>query len=316
MQRRHKTFFAAAAVSLALSVTVMTPPAVALEDAILAIVNDELVTLRDLREYVKATYAAMVAEGKSQEEIDQVMLDLEINGLKKLVEDKLLLSKANDMGLAVKDRIVDQKIESLIERYPSEQAFNDALVKNGATMTDVENKIRDQLKIAFVIENQIKSKIYVNPAEVTDFYQQNIDKFMQKERINVESIFIPFDEDKEAAAKDAEVARIMIENGMEFSMVAEKYSKASSLGMVERGQLLPELEKVVFHLKEGEVSDVFEVDTGFYLFKVTQKFTANLAPLEDVENVITQQIYNTKFRERYLAWMEELKQDAYIEIKQ
>lgn len=315
MQRRNK-LLTAVTLTLALVLTPAIRPAVALEDAILAIVNDELVTLRDLREYVKATYAALVAEGKSQEQIDEVMLDLEINGLKKLIEDKLLLSKANDMGLAVKDRIVDDKIETLIERYPSEQAFNDALVKNGATITDVENKIRNQLKIAFVIENQIKSKIYVNPAEVTDFYQDNIDKFMQKERIDVESIFIPFDEDKAAAAKDAEVARIMIENGMEFSMVAEKYSRASSLGTVERGQLLPELEKVVFHLKEGEVSEVFEVDTGFYLFKVTRKYTANLAPLEEVEDVITQQIYNTKFRERYLAWLEELKQDAYIEIKQ
>ncbi len=313
---RLKTILTALLLACGLCLTSLTPTATALEDAILAIVNDELVTLRDLREYVKATYAALVAEGKSQEQIDEVMLDLEINGLKKLIEDKLLLSKANAMGLAVKDRIVDEKIEGLMERYPSEQAFNDALVKNGATMTDVEKKIRDQLKIAFVIENQIKSKIYVNPAEVTEYYNKNIDQFMQKERIEVESIFVPFGEDKNAAKKDISVARIMIENGTPFDEVAEKYSQASSLGTVERGQLLPEIEKEVFHLKQDEISNIIEVETGFYLFKVTKKYTANLAPLADVENVITTKLYNSKFRERYLAWLEELKQDAYIEIKQ
>lgn len=315
MQRINKLLIAFLIGSFIISSS-MASRTMALEDAILAIVNDELVTLRDLRDYVKATYAAMVAEGKSQKEIDGVMLDLEINGLKKLIEDKLLLSKANDMGMAVKDKIVDDKIESLIERYPSEQAFNEALMKNGATMTDVENKVREQLKIAFVVENQIKSKIFVNPAEVTNFYEEHIDKFMQKERIVVESIFIPFDEDKATAEKDIAVARIMLENEMPFSDVAEKYSKASSLGEVERGQLLPEIEKVVFHLKEGEISEVFEVETGFYLFVITKKYTANLAPLEQVEDVITQQIYTTKFREKYLSWLEELKQDAYIEIKQ
>lgn len=313
---RTKTFLLTAIMALGLVFNPFVPPALALEDAILAIVNDELITLRDLRDYVKATYAALIAEGQSQEQIDAAMLDLEINGLKKLIEDKLLLSKAKTMGLSVKDRIVDEKIDSLKKRYPSEQAFNDALVKNGATMTDVENKVRDQLKIAYVIENQIKSKIFVNPAEVTDFYSANIDKFMQKERIEVESIFIPFGEDKSTARKDIKIALIMIQNGSAFADVAEKYSSTSSLGTVERGQLLPEIEKTVFHLKEGEVSDIFEVDAGLYLFMVTKKYTANLAPLKDVEDIITKQIYNTKFRERFLTWLEELKEDAYIEIKQ
>lgn len=314
--QRTKTLVLTTIMALGLVLNTFVPPAAALEDAILAIVNDELITLRDLRDYVKATYAALIAEGQSQEQIDAAMLDLEINGLKKLIEDKLLLSKAKTMGLSVKDRIVDEKIDSLKERYPSEQAFNDALVKNGATMTDVENKVRDQLKIAYVIENQIKSKIYVNPAEVTDFYNTNIDKFMQKERIEVESIFIPFGDDKATAKKDIKIALIMIQNGSDFGDIAEKYSSTSSLGTVERGQLLPEIEKAVFHLKEGEVSDIIEVDSGVYLFMVTKKYTANLAPLEDVEDIITKQIYNTKFRERFLSWLEELKEDAYIEIKQ
>jgi len=288
----------------------------ALEDAILAIVNDELITLKDLKNYIHGTYVAMVTENKSQKDIETVMLDLEINGLNKLIEDKLLLSKANEVGMTVKDKLVEERIQSLQERYASEQQFMEALNKNGATMNDVREKIKDQLKIAFLIEHEIKSKIFVNPQEVTEYYDKNIEQFQKKEKVKVLSIYIPFEGDKDAAKKKANVALELIKNGDDFESVAKEYSKSSSLGVVERGQLLPEIEKVIFHLPEGKHSDIIEIGTGLYLFKVTEKFPSELAALTDVKDSITERIYNEKFRERFLVWLEKLKKNAYIEIKQ
>ncbi|MGE0267244.1 MAG: peptidyl-prolyl cis-trans isomerase [Candidatus Omnitrophota bacterium] len=292
-----------------------TPISFALEDAILAIVNDELITLKDLKNYIHGTYVALVTEGKSKKEIDAVMLDLEINGLNKLIEDKLLLSKANEMGLVVRDKLITDRLQALKDRYPSEQKFTESLIKNGGTLSDVREKITDQLKIAFLIENEIKSKIFVNPQEVTDFYNQNITQFQKKEKVNVKSIYIPFDGNKEEAVKTANIALELIKNGDDFDSVAKDYSKSSSLGMVERGQLLPQIEKVIFHLPEGKHSDIIEIDQGLYIFKVTEKQEAELAPLADVKDFITDRIYNEKFRERFLVWLEKLKKNAYIEIK-
>ena len=176
----------------------------AVEDAILAVVNDELITLKDLRDYVRGTYVSLIAEGKKPQEIDKIMLDLEINGLNKLIEDKLLLSKANEMGLDVKDKLIEDKIDVIKKRYSSEQEFTQALIKNGATMSDLRKKVTEQLKIAFVIEHEVKQKIYVNPKEVTQYYEDNMTKFQDKEKIQVESIFIPFDGDKDGALKTCE----------------------------------------------------------------------------------------------------------------
>lgn len=295
---------------------VFTPISLALEDAILAIVNDELITLKDLKNYIHGTYVALVTEGKSQKEIESVMLDLEINGLNKLIEDKLLLSKANEMGLVVREKLIEDRIQDLKNRYPSEQKFMDALVKNGGTLSDVRDKVTDQLKITFLIENEIKSKIFVNPQEVTDFYNKNIERFQKKEKVNVKSIYIPLEGNKEEAVKKANIALDLIKNGEDFDSVAKDYSKSSSLGLVERGQLLPEIEKVIFHLPEGQASEIVEIDTGLYIFKVSEKFPAELAPLADVKDFITDRIYNEKLRERFIVWLEKLKKNAYIEIKQ
>ena len=112
-------------------------------------------------------------------------------------------------------------------------------MKDGITTTELRKKIRDQLKIDFVVEEEIKSKIYVNPQEVTEFYQQNQDRFLKKEKFNLDSIFIDAKEDKQKAEIRAQEALKLIKQGEDFSAVASQYSQAPSLGVVERGQVLP-----------------------------------------------------------------------------
>ncbi len=301
---------------LMLTGVISPQPTYAVDDAILAVVNDELITLKDLRDYVRGTYVALVAEGRDPEDINKVMLDLEINGLNKLIEDKLLLSKANEIGMNVKEKLIDQKLEEVKGRYNSEQDFMKALVSNGVTVTDLRKKIVEQLKIAFVIDHEVKSKIYVNPQEVTDYYEANMERFQDKEKIFVESIYIPYESNRKDAIKRANVALELIKNGEPFTEVAKEYSKASSLGEVERGQLLPKIEKIVFHLERDKPSDVIEVESGAYIFLVTKKFPAQLASLSDVKDFITEFLFRQKLQNELLSWLENLKKDAYIEIKQ
>jgi len=107
----------------------------------------------------------------------------------------------------------------------------------------------------------------------------------------------------------------MIKKGEDFDSVAKQYSKSPSLGTVERGQLLPQVEKTIFHLPLGENSEIIEVVNGLYIFQISKKLPAELAPIEDVKEFITNQIFNEKFKERFLVFLEKLKKDAYIEIK-
>ncbi len=68
-------------------------------DAIIAIVNDDVITLKDLRQYVAGIASQLRVENKSPEEIQQIMSDYEQKGLDKLIEDKLILAAANDKGI-------------------------------------------------------------------------------------------------------------------------------------------------------------------------------------------------------------------------
>ena len=284
-------------------------------DAIVAVVNDEVITLKDLQDYIHQTYVSLVAQGMSEDQIKDVMSDLESNGLEKLIEDKLILSRANAIGIDVRDKLVDQRMEEIKAKYTSEQIFLDALVKNGSTVTDLRDKILEQLKIKFVIEHEVKSKVFVNPQEVTEFYDGHKDSFQKNPRVNLDSIYITFMEDKEAARKRADEALGLIKGGKDFGEVAKQYSDTPSIGIVEEGQLIPETEKVVFGLMEGEVSGPVETDKGIYIFKLKGKIPAQVAELKEVKARIYDLLFRKKFQERFNQWLDKLKQKAYVDIK-
>ncbi len=294
---------------------VLSPHGLAMDDGIIAVVNDEVITLKDLHDYIRQTYIGLVAEGVRGPQLKDIMLDLEKNGINKLIEDKIILTKANEIGMEVRDKLIDQRVARVKSRYASEQDFLNSLIEHGATVTDLRNKILEQLKIKYVIDHEVKAKIFVNPQEVTDFYEQNKKDFLRKERVNVDSIYIMTDNDKAGAEKKAKEALSFLQEGKDFKTISEQYSDTPSVGIVEKGQFLPEIEDVIFALEEGQISSLVEVESGYYIFKPIGKIPASIASLREVNDTVFNLLYKNKFRQRFTNWLDKLKKQAYIEIK-
>jgi len=289
--------------------------ALAYEDAIISIVNDDIITLKDLKDYAGVVYKQLVIEGRSERQIEQVMRSLEENGIEKLIEDKLILSAASKMGLEVRPEVVEERMEEVRNKYSSEQHFLDALCANGSTITDLRDKIEEQFKIQYMVDMDVKSKIIVNPQEVTDYYDAHQDEFQKPERVRLDSIFIPYGENKDRAGEKAQEALKRVGEGQAFEKVAQEYSSAPSIGMIGKGQMMPAIEDTVFQLEEKAVSPPVETETGIYIFNVLEKLPAETATLDEVKEQISQTLFQEKFKERFREWIAKLKKDAYIEIK-
>lgn len=290
-------------------------PLSAFEDAIVAVVNDEVITARDVQSYLRSTYVNMLTQGVGEEQVAAVMEELQKNGLQKLIEDKLILSRANKAGLEIREELIDQRIKDLQKNYGSEKELVAALVAHGASITDLRNKILEQLKIKYIVDHEVKNKIFVNPHEITDFYEKNLSLFKTKERVFVESIFIAKNSDAAQARSRIDEAIALIQSGQDFIEIAKKYSQLPSVGAVEEGQLKPDFEKAIFALPLLGVSQIVEADDGFYVFKVTGRKSPVTAELKDVKDKIHERIYQMKFKKRFMTWLEGLEKEAYIDIK-
>jgi peptidyl-prolyl cis-trans isomerase SurA len=85
-------------------------------------------------------------------------------------------------------------------------------------------------------------------------------------------------QEKDFAYKKIEGIRKDIIQGSDFSVKAIQYSEdpgsyldGGNLGWIERGEMVPEFEAVVYRLKEGEVSEIFETPFGYHIALVDEK---------------------------------------------
>ena len=86
------------------------------------------------------------------------------------------------------------------------------------------------------------------------------------------------------------------------------------MGIILRSEVLPNFERVLFAMKEGEVSDVVRTRAGFHIIKLVRRLPRIPPPLSQVEKKIRNRIFQEKVTARMRRWMEELKKKAYIEV--
>ena len=287
----------------------------AMEDSIVAVVNEDIITLSDLKDYLSAVYFQLKSDGKSPAQIEAMMKDMEGDGIKRLVEDRLILSEAKKKGVEIRPDLINKRVDDIKKQYSSEQEFLNAIMRDGFTVTDLKRKVEDQFKVKFLVEEEVRSKIFVNPQEVTTYYKNHFEQFRKPERAELDSIYIPIEKDARAARIRAEEALTEIQQGKDFLAVAQAYSQAPSMGMMEKGQMLPTVESIVFKLNAGQTSSVVEVPNGFYIFKLKEKFPMEVASLEQAKERIYDRIFQQKFEEKFNSWVDKLKKDAFVEIK-
>ena len=177
-----------------------------------------------------------------------------------------------------------EQTQRIIESYPL--ARLNAMVTAGIKVTQPEvlkfyQEESTKVKIAFIpfrIEDYL-SGVTVSEADMNDYYSVHKDEFVESAAVQLKAIMFEVHAsltDEMEAKRDIEDIYSLSKTGMNFDTLALTYSQDANsnqeggdLGFVERGDLEPEMEKVVFSLKKGEVSSPFETSFGWHILKVT-----------------------------------------------
>jgi parvulin-like peptidyl-prolyl isomerase len=108
-----------------------------------------------------------------------------------------------------------------------------------------------------------------------------------------------------------------LKNGAAFEVVVDKYTDCADsggdLGYVARGHMVEEFEDVVFHLGEGEISDVFRTRFGFHIAKVYGREPAAVRSLEEVKGQIVDALKEQMRGKAIDEFVDRLKSKAKIE---
>ena len=293
----------------------MTAAAKPVNDAIVAIVNNDVITLKDLKDYIGGIYRQLKVEHNPPAEIQEIMANYEEKGINQLVEDKLILAAADAKGLEIRPDVADKRLKEIKAKYAAEDEFLAALNNQGLTVTDLKNKLINQMKARYIVDVEVKDKVFVNPQDVTKYYNEHINEFTRKTKYSLQSIYVSFDKGRQEARDRAFEARAKLTAGEDFEKINKEYSELPSVGAMEQGQMVPAIEKVVFGLKVGEVSDLVEVDGGVYVFKVTGILPGRTESLGDVKDKIYSKLYDAQFQQKFREWVDKLRKKNYVEIR-
>lgn len=195
---------------------------------------------------------------------------------------KKLLATEEAGHVVIPVSAVEQSLRELNEQFETSDDFNSALSQNGLDEMELRQALHHELKVEAIIEQVVNEKAEVSDEEVEIYYYQHMDRFKLPETRTARHILITINDDYqentfEAAEHRLQGIRTQCLNGEEtFQSLAEKHSECPTamheglLGRVKPEQLYPELEEVLFSMKEGTVSDIIQSPVGLHLIYCEQ----------------------------------------------
>jgi parvulin-like peptidyl-prolyl isomerase len=147
--------------------------------------------------------------------------------------------------------------------------------------------------------SQILSSINISDNEIKSYYYKNLKLFKRPSEIRLSQIVVK--DEKEALDIRAQLKRdksLFPKLAQEKSVGSEKNS-GGDMGYFSRGQLPKDIERVVFSLNMGEISQVVKSPYGFHIFMVTKKKKKRLMALQYVFSMIKLKIKQIKFEKRW-----------------
>jgi peptidyl-prolyl cis-trans isomerase SurA len=292
-------------------------------DQIIAVVNKKVITLYEARQVEQQLiFQNPGFATKSPEARRQQVLDF-------LIENTLVRQKAEDLAILVTEEEVAAALQDIERRnnLTSAEQLKTLVQREGQVWEEFLDNIRSQIKMAKLVNMEVNSQINITESDIENYYQTHFEEFEQAPpMVHIRHILLAVDQNAAEAEIQAAKEQAMqviqeLNAGADFAAMAQQYSDHPSaetggeLGTFKQGDLAPPFD-IAFTLNVGDVSEPVQSDLGFHILYVDQKTGGEQASFEKAKSAIRQKLLQEKSNERYQAWLEKLKAEAYIEIKE
>ena len=314
-------------------------PADTVVEEIIARINNQIVTRT---EYLRSKdQLKQEAQQQDAANADKIVAERDKDVLRDLIDQQLLLEKGKDLGITADTEVIKRLDEMRKEmKLESMEDLEKAAVGQGISFEDFKQNLKNQIITQQVISKEVGSRMSITKEELQQFYDEHKSQMEQPEQIRLSELLVstdkkddkkdkdkdkepPADEAQQLAAAQAKADDLLaqIRKGAAFDDIAKKNSdgptaaQGGDLGYFKRATLAKELEDKTFAMKPGEVSDVIRTKQGFVILKVTEHQQAGVPPLSEIEPKVQDAIYMQKLQPALRAYLQKLREDAYIDIK-
>ncbi|WP_374634205.1 peptidylprolyl isomerase [Ferrovibrio sp.] len=259
---------------------------------IVAVVNDDVISARDVIERMRITLATTGM--RDSPELRRALRD---QSLRALIDERLFMQEAKKRNITVSDEDVNRAI-ALLERQMNLQpgSFADTFTRQGLDSEVMIGQIRADLTRARLVRARFNvSGGTISDKEVDEAIQRLKSIAGQTEELLAE-IVIPVDSpDQEQEAKQtAERVLEQLRGGAPFPALARQVSRGSTasaggdLGWVRRGTLDEDIEAAASKLDRGQLSEPIRALGGYHIVLLRDRRRIAVTDTNDVKMTLSQ----------------------------
>jgi peptidyl-prolyl cis-trans isomerase SurA len=297
-------------------------------DRIVAVVNDDIISLYELNQTMRPFVEKIKSMGYTIEKERQMTFKVRSEMLNQLIDQKLTDQEVASNNLRASEAEIDRAIERFKElKLYTDEDFRAALASQGMTYDNYRAKLRDQILRNKLVNLQVKSKIVITQEDIKTYYDEHMGEFTGEAKYHLRNIIIKDTSMGDEAKRDAimekmEAIRTEMQGGADFKELARIHSQSSfaqsggDLGTFDLADLSEQIKSALQGLQAGDVTPVLETEQGFQIFYIEEIIPSQGKTLEEASDAIQQALYNEVANKKFDAWLEGLRERSHIKIIQ
>ncbi len=298
-------------------------------EGVMASVNGRTISRTEVDKYYN-NQTADAPQKPTDEQADSLRLSI----LKELIDNEILMQRAEKLGLLATDDEVNAKLAEIKAPF-SQEEFDKRLKARGITLDDFKRDLRRSLTVEKVLNKEVTSKINISDSDITNYYNQHKAEFnLIEPQYHLAQILVttqPNPQVKNAgkaqsepeARKKIQMIQNRLDSGEDFASVAMAYSEqpetsqnGGDLGFIPESSLKGD--KFAFDainkLKPGQYTPVLPVadpnSHQIYGYRVVRLISKEAAGQRELGDPRVQQAIREQLRDR----REQLLKAAYYDV--
>ncbi len=167
-------------------------------------------------------------------------------------------------------------------------------------------KIKDEMLANFAIEKAI-SGVNITEDEVKKYYDEHKSEFVGGESVTASHILVDSEEKAKEILAKITGGEISFEDAAKNNSSCPSGQNGGSLGEFTRGQMVPEFDKAVFEMNEGEISEPVKTQFGYHLIKLDKKNPPKEYAFDEIKAQLSRKVLADKQQAAYASKINQLK---------
>ena len=289
---------------------------------IIAVVEDRIITREEVMKEVEPFIPQIKAGARSEFEFTHRVNAYIREIVQNMVDRELIVKEFRSKGMSIPQSYLDTHFDDhLAKEFNGDRAeLIKFLQAQGKTIKQFRAEQEKDIIVGYMQNQKRQTVSEISPAKIKEYYEANKAKWYSPASAKISlitlksSMYASLEDNKKLANEIIE----RLAKGESFADLARRYSKDDSSakggdwGWYKKGELNPVLDKQVFELSAGKVTEPTVIGDMIFILKVEEKKPEGVQAIDDVREQIEWTLVDQNAKAIYQKWIEGLRRNAYV----